>query len=132
QHWVYLIPDHTPEQRLEAWQQINHRFTPKALDVSGLENYRAYSWQRQLHLYEVPFYYIEYGIAQLGAIGLWQQFKQNKEEALNHYRRALSLGGTKPLPELYKAAGLAFNFSANHIHNLVAFVQQQMEAIEQA
>ena len=76
------------------------------IDFSGLEEYRSYAWQRQLHLFEVPFYYIEYGIAQLGAIGLWKHIQTNKEEALNNYINALALGGTRTLPELYKAAGL--------------------------
>ncbi len=93
-------------------------------------NYRTYSWQRQLHLFEVPLYYIEYGIAQLGAIGLWMQFRQNKEAALDNYMQSLSLGGTRTLPELYKAAGLEFNFSPEKIKILMKFVQEEMEAIK--
>jgi oligoendopeptidase F len=83
-----------------------------------------------LHLYEVPFYYIEYGIAQLGAIGLWKQFKNNKEQALDNYINALSKGGMLTLPELYKAAGLEFNFSPDHINELMTFVKQEMVALE--
>jgi oligoendopeptidase F len=94
-----------------------------------LEEYRRWSWQRQLHLYEVPFYYIEYGIAQLGAIGLWKQFKENKEQAINNYMSALQLGGTRTLPELYKAAGLKFSFSPDYISELMLFVQQEMEKL---
>jgi oligoendopeptidase F len=82
-----------------------------------------------LHLYEVPFYYIEYGIAQLGAIGLWRQFKENKEKAIENYTNALKLGGTRTLPELYKAAGLEFNFSPEYISELMLFVHKEMEAI---
>ncbi|MFT4092430.1 MAG: M3 family oligoendopeptidase, partial [Niabella sp.] len=82
QQWIYENPTHTHEERLQSWNRILNEFTPQTLDVSGLEAYRNYSWQRQLHLFEVPFYYIEYGIAQLGAIGLWQQFQQNREQAL--------------------------------------------------
>ena len=77
----------------------------------GLEEYRQYCWQRQLHLFEVPFYYIEYGIAQLGAIGMWQQYKKDPETAINNYITALDLGGTRTLPELFQAAGLEFDFS---------------------
>ena len=99
------------------------------LDVTGLEEYRKYSWQRQLHLYEVPFYYIEYGIAQMGAIGLWKQFKENREVAINNYIQALKLGGTKTLPELYEAAGLKFTFSPDYISELMLFVQQEMKKI---
>ena len=129
QHWVYENPNHTLEQRAETWRSINNEFTPINLDVSGLEEYRKYGWQRQLHLYEVPFYYIEYGIAQLGAIGLWKQFKENKEQAINNYINALQLGGTRSLPELYKAAGLEFNFTPSYISELMLFVHNEIEKV---
>ena len=98
------------EERTTAWISILNEFSSDAMDFSGLEEYRKYGWQRQLHLFEVPFYYIEYGIAQLGAIGMWMQYKKNKEAALNNYMRSLSIGGTKTLPELYRAAGLNLIF----------------------
>lgn len=131
QHWLYENPAHTLEQRAAQWRSILNEFTPINLDVSGLEDYRRWSWQRQLHLYEVPFYYIEYGIAQLGAIGLWKQYKENKDQAITNYMNALSLGGTRTLPELYQAAGLQFNFSPDYISELMLFVQEEMEAISQ-
>lgn len=130
QHWVYEHPHHTEAARATRWMEILAEFSSDAIDFSGLENYRTYSWQRQLHLFEVPLYYIEYGIAQLGAIGLWMQFRQNKEAALDNYMRSLSLGGTRTLPELYKAAGLEFNFSPERIKILMKFVQEEMEAIK--
>jgi oligoendopeptidase F len=99
------------------------------MDITGLEEYRKTGWQRQLHLFEVPFYYIEYGIAQLGAIGLWMQYQQNPEQAINNYINALSLGGTKTLPELYAAAGLKFDLSPNHIKTLMEFVKDEMEKL---
>lgn len=126
QHWVYENPSHTEEQRAATWMQILNQFSSPVIDFSGLEIYRRYSWQRQLHLYEVPFYYIEYGIAQLGAIGLWMQFKKNKEVALNNYIQALSLGGTKTLPQLFEAAGLKFDFSPNYVRELMSFVHDEM------
>jgi len=129
QHWVYENPTHTLEERAENWRRILNEFTPINLDVTGLEEYRKFSWQRQLHLFEVPFYYIEYGIAQLGAIGLWKQFKENKEGAIQNYINALSLGGTRTLPELYKAAGLQFNFSPEYISELMIFVHNELEAL---
>ena len=131
QHWLYENPAHTLEQRAAQWRSILNEFTPINLDVSGLEDYRRWSWQRQLHLFEVPFYYIEYGIAQLGAIGLWKQYKENKDQAITNYMNALSLGGTRTLPELYQAAGLQFNFSPDYISELMLFVQEEMEAISQ-
>ncbi len=129
QHWVYEHPDHTLEQRAEVWRNILNEYTPINLDVSGLEEYRKWGWQRQLHLFEVPFYYIEYGIAQLGAIGLWKQYRENKEQAVENYMNALSLGGTKTLPQLYEAAGLKFDLSPEYISELMIFVHDEVEKI---
>jgi oligoendopeptidase F len=129
QHWIYEHPEHTLDERSTAWNEILQEFSSDAINFTGLEEYRKYSWQRQLHLFEVPFYYIEYGIAQLGAIGLWMQFKRDKEGALTNYMRALSMGGTKTLPELYKAAGLEFDFSPGHIQKLMEFVKGELDAI---
>ncbi len=123
QHWIYEHPHHSIEERNRVWLSILEEYSAAAIDFSGLESYRAYQWQRQLHLFEVPFYYIEYGIAQLGAIGLWQQYHQDPKQALDHYIKALSLGGTKTLPELFAAAGLPFDFSADRIRILMQFVQ---------
>jgi oligoendopeptidase F len=125
QHWAYENPTHTEAERSEAWMRIIEEFTSPVIDLSGLEEYRRFSWQRQLHLFEVPFYYIEYGIAQLGAIGLWKQYRANKEQSLDNYIHALSLGGTRTLPELYKAAGIEFNFSGNYIKDLMYFVHEE-------
>ncbi len=129
QHWVYENPQHTVAERTENWMRILKEFSTDAIDYTGLDAYRAIGWQRQLHLFEVPFYYIEYGIAQLGAIGLWMQYIQNPQQALENYMHALSLGGTKTLPELYAAAGLQFNLSPAHIKTLMEFVDAQMEAL---
>lgn len=126
QHWVYSHEGHTNEERTAAWVNIMNEFYEGVIDYSGLENYTSNAWLRQLHLFEVPFYYIEYGIAQLGAIGMWMQFKQNRELALNNYCNALSLGGTRPLPELYKAAGLEFDLSPQKIKVLMDFMKTQM------
>jgi oligoendopeptidase F len=109
--------------------EILNEFTSPVMDYSGLEQYRTWSWQKQLHLFEVPFYYIEYGIAQLGALGLWMQYKKNKNKALQHYIYALSLGGTKTLPQLYQAAELPFNFSGDYIENLMWFLRYELENI---
>lgn len=129
QHWVYENPNHSIEERTAAWMRILNEFSTDTIDFTGLEQFREIGWQRQLHLFEVPFYYIEYGIAQLGAIGLWMQFKQNKEKAINNYINALSLGGTKTLPELYAAAGLKFDLSPNYIKTLMQFVNEEMEKL---
>jgi oligoendopeptidase F len=130
QHWVYENPNHTLAERAGKWIEIVNEFTSPVLDMSGLDEYRRYGWQRQLHLYEVPFYYIEYGIAQLGAIGLWQQYKQNPETALNNYIAALDLGGTRTLPELFRAAGLRFDLSPGHISGLMNFVKKELDSLK--
>lgn len=129
QHWVYLHPNHSLEEREAKWMEILDEFSTGMIDHNGLEEYRKYSWQKQLHLYEVPFYYIEYGIAQLGAIGLWKQYIENPGKALDNYMKALSLGGMKTLPELYEAAGLKFSFSPAYISELTDFVKSRMEII---
>ena len=129
QHWIYEHPDHTLEERTNHWMEILNDFSDSVIDYSGLEKFRENSWQKQLHLFEVPFYYIEYGIAQLGAIGLWMQYKKNPEQALDNYMKALTLGGTKTLPELYEAAGLKFDFSPDNIKVLMDFVNEEMEKL---
>lgn len=129
QHWVYEHPQHTTEERTAKWLEILNEFSPAVVDWSGHEDYRAITWQRQLHLFEVPFYYIEYGIAQLGAIAMWKQFKENKQQALDNYVQALSLGNTKTLPELYEAAGIRFDLSPAYIKELADFMKSEIEKI---
>lgn len=129
QHWVYENPQHTTAERINNWNAILLEFQDSVIDYSGLENYRSNMWQRQLHLFEVPFYYIEYGIAQLGAIGMWMQFKNDKQKALDNYCTALNLGATQTLPDLYKTAGLKFDFSPEQIKVLMEFVKEQMDSI---
>jgi oligoendopeptidase F len=129
QHWIYTNPTHTHEERTTAWLQIHEEFAPKNISWSGLENYRAILWQKQLHLFEVPFYYIEYGIAQLGALSMWKQYKNDKEKTLDNYMLALSKGYTQSLKDLYNTAGISFDFSANNVKSLSEFVQQEMKTI---
>lgn len=129
QHWIYENPQHSLQERKDQWMAIINEFSTNALDLSGLDEYRSYAWQRQLHLFEVPFYYIEYGIAQLGAIGLWMHYKKDPKAALRHYMESLSRGGMLTLPELYQTAGLEFNFSPDHIKQLMQFVQEEMKTI---
>jgi oligoendopeptidase F len=126
QHWIYEHPLHTHEERTNKWNEILKEFQDSVIDYSGLESYRSNAWQRQLHLFEVPFYYIEYGIAQLGAIGMWMQYKEDKQKALNNYCSVLSLGGTRTLPQLFETAGLKFDFSPERIKVLMDFVKGEM------
>ncbi len=129
QHWLYSHPAHTHEERTTAWLQIYTEFAPKNISWEGLENYQSILWQKQLHLFEVPFYYIEYGIAQLGALAMWKQYKANKEQTLDNYMNALSKGYTQTLKELYKTAGIEFNFSAENVKSLSEFVKEEMKAV---
>jgi oligoendopeptidase F len=129
QHWIYDNAGHSNEERTAKWMEILAEFSDGVVDYSGLENYRSNAWLRQLHLFEVPFYYIEYGIAQLGAIGMWMQFKQDPEKALNNYCDALALGGTATLPQLYATAGLQFDFSPEVIKGLMDFVKVELDKI---
>lgn len=129
QHWIYEHPQHSIEERTEKWMEILKEFSTDNIDYTGLDEYRKIAWQRQLHLFEVPFYYIEYGIAQLGAIGLWMQYQRNPQQALQNYINALSLGGTKTLPELYAAAGLKLDLSPEHIKTLMEFTAGEMDKL---
>lgn len=126
QHWIYTHPGHTNEERTAEWVKIMDEFSVGLTDWTGLEDYRAVFWQKQLHLYEVPFYYIEYGIAQLGAIAMWRQYRNNKEQALDNYMKALSQGYTKTLPQLYEIAGIQFNFSPAYVSELGQFVKERL------
>lgn len=128
QHWIYTNPGHTRAQRNAFWESLMTRFGAAA-DWSGLEQYRASLWQRQLHLFGVPFYYIEYGIAQLGALQLWGRYRQNPGEAIAKYKSALSLGGSRTLPELFTEAGLNFDFSPDRIGKTWTEVEQQLATL---
>ncbi|MDR1759747.1 MAG: M3 family oligoendopeptidase [Fibrobacter sp.] len=118
QHELYSRPNHTAQDRKEIWGSVTDRFDA-GIDYSGLKDARAYLWQKQLHLFEVPFYYIEYGIAQLGALQVWQNFRKNPEKALRELFAAESLGSSRALPELFSTAGAHFDFSPKTIEPLV-------------
>ena len=131
QHWVYENPAHTGQQRVDMWVELNDRFGTGQVDWTGFEQARRLQWHAILHLFQVPFYYIEYGIAQLGAIGLWQQSQQDMATALANYKKALALGGSQPLPKLFEAAGLPFDFSATTIQPLAETVLRYWETVNQ-
>lgn len=126
QHWIYTNPNHTIDERKNYWQQLAKEFGTGLVDWSDLEKIQAYTWQKQLHLFEVPFYYIEYGIAQLGALAVWKNFLNNKTKTVQQYKDTLKLGYTKPIGEIYKTAGIEFNFSANYIKQLMQFVKEEL------
>ena len=130
QHWLYTNPTHTLEERTAAWIQVAKRFDTGITDMSGYEHYLANSWQKQLHLYEVPFYYIEYGFAQLGAIAMWRNVLINKKTGLDGYKNMLSKGYTVTIPELYQSGGIKFDFTHEYVGELFAFVWQELEDLK--
>ena len=126
QHWIYENPDHTVEERTAKWIEIHNYFTPEVVDYSGIEGALESMWQKQLHLFEVPFYYIEYGMAQLGAIAVWRNYKRDPQKAIADYRAALSLGYTKSIGDIYETAGIRFDFSREYVAELITFVKEEL------
>ena len=125
QHWLYTHPGHTRDERAAYWLSLMDRFGGIE-DWSGFEKSRTHMWHRQLHIFEIPFYYVEYGIAQLGALQLWQASRKDLPATLDHYLKGLSLGGSRPLPELFTASGIAFDFTDKTIAPLVGNVKDAL------
>ncbi len=130
QHWLYTHPEHTLEERTAEWVKITSRFDSGVTDISGYEHYLANSWQKQLHLYEVPFYYIEYGFAQLGAIAIWRNVLRDKKSGLEGYKNMLQLGYTRTIPELYEAGNVKFDFSTAYVSELFDFVWTELQKLK--
>jgi oligoendopeptidase F len=131
QHWIYTHPEHSTEERSAAWKSIFERFGANFIDWTEHQEAELNLWQKQLHIFEVPFYYIEYGMAQLGAIAVWKNYKENPKKGLEQYLDALKLGYTKTIREIYETAGIKFDFSAAYIQELVSFVQHELEILQQ-
>ena len=128
QHWIYTHTGHTRAERKAAYLQLMDRFGGD-VDYSGFEEVRAHSWHRQLHIFIHPFYYVEYGIAQLGALQVWANSKANKAKALGDYKKSLALGGSRPLPELFAAAGCKFQFDAATIKPLIQLANSELKKL---
>lgn len=126
QHWIYTNPNHTIEERTKAWEHCFDRFGSNFVNWDGYEEFKQNLWQKQLHLFEVPFYYIEYAIAQLAAISIYKNYKENPVKAILEYIDALKLGYTKSIPEIYQTAGIKFDFSADYIRGLVEFMKEEL------
>ncbi len=129
QHWIYENPKHTVEERYACWSAIMKDFASDVINYQGLEDNLKRRWQVQLHLFEVPFYYIEYGFAQLGAIAMWRNYKTNAKKTIEQYKAALSLGYTKTIPQVYETAGIKFDFSPAYVKELMDFVKNEYEGI---
>lgn len=128
QHWIYHHPGHTRPERKAAWTDLAERFGG-LVDWSGYEEIRAHNWQRQLHIFLYPFYYIEYGIAQLGALQIWRNAREDRQKAVAAYRKGLALGGSRPLPELFEAAGARFDFSEATLAPLMLAVREELDRL---
>lgn len=126
QHWIYVNHEHTQEERTAKWMDLNKEYGTGLTDWSGFEHALETSWQRQLHIFEVPFYYIEYGIAQLGALGVWKNSMKDFENSIDQYKNALSLAYTKGIPNVYNTAGIEFNFKPEYLKELADFVHVQL------
>ena len=127
QHWIYENPKHTRDERRAKWLEILGRFSGGEVNWEGFEDAKEYMWHKQLHIFEVPFYYIEYGIAQLGALQLWLNSKKDWNKALEDYKKGLSIGGARPLPELFESAGIRFDFSQGTIEPLVGVIEDKLK-----
>jgi oligoendopeptidase F len=128
QHWMYTNPRHTREERAECWTRLNARFGAD-VDWSGHEDALRSMWHRQLHVFGLPFYYIEYGIAQLGALQMWVQARRDPAKALANYKKGLSLGASRPLPDLFGASGLEFGFGPETMGRLMDEVAKDLEKL---
>tara|TARA_B100000287_G_scaffold425126_1_gene470932 strand:- start:114 stop:1820 length:1707 start_codon:yes stop_codon:yes gene_type:complete len=128
QHWIYENPGHSREERAEVWLSIRDRFGSE-MDWTGYSDFREVSWQQQGHLYGVPFYYIEYGIAQLGSLQLWDTQLRDPQKALDDYANAMRLGGTKTLPDLFSAADLKLGFDEGHFLSLLGNVESALSEL---
>ncbi|MEO6183783.1 MAG: M3 family metallopeptidase, partial [Verrucomicrobiota bacterium] len=129
QHWIYSHPGHSRADRHEAWLDLMNRFGGD-VDWSGYDEARTNLWHRQLHIFLYPFYYVEYGIAQLGALQVWANSKKEKLKALRDYQNALALGGSRPLPELFSTAGCRFDFSTETVKPLVKLLGTELAKLQ--
>lgn len=131
QHWMYENPNHTAKERNEKYLELHNTYQSNIVNIEGYENWVATGWLPVLHIFEIPFYYIEYAIAQFGALQMYKQYKENPKQALENYKKALSLGSSKSLTEVYEAAGIRFDFSGEIIKELMLFVEGELELLEQ-
>ena len=130
QHWIYENPTHSIEERQAQWVKTFEQFSDSITEWKGFERFKKYNWQRQLHIFEVPFYYIEYGMAQLGAISVWRNYKQDAQKGLDGYLNALRLGYTTTIGKIYEAANVKFDFSKEYIAELMDFVKAELAKLK--
>ncbi len=131
QHWIYLDEaGRDVDARDRKWLDLRRRFEGKSVDWTGLDSERIARWYQQPHFFASPFYYIEYGIAQLGALQVWRNSLRDPQAAISQYRQALALGATRPLPELFKAAGARLIFDSEGMGELVTLVEEELQKLD--
>ena len=128
QHWMYSNPSHTREERSTAWLNLREKYGPKT-NWNGVEDDESLFWQTQGHLFGAPFYYIEYGIAQLGALQLWMTQLDDPDKALEYYANAMKLGNTRTLPHLFESADIKLSFDKEHVGNLISSVKKSLSEL---
>jgi len=130
QHWVYTHPDAAADLDAcdAAWTALEDRFQP-SIDMRGLEQDKAHGWQRKLHIFLYPFYYVDYGMAQVGALQIWGNMRKDQPAALAAYKRGLALGGTASLPELYAASGAEFRFDEDTLGRAVGLISEALAGL---
>jgi len=129
QHWIYTHPAHSRDERMSAWIGLANRFSTGVDWEQAPYGALEYAWHRQLHIFELPFYYIEYAIAQLGALQIYRRYKMNSAQAIEDYLKALRLGGSRPPGDLFEAAGVKFDFSEELLGGLMDFVNEELEKV---
>lgn len=127
QHWIYENPDHTASDRHAKWAELSEVYGTGMVDFAGFEDYQAHAWQNVLHFFEIPFYYIEYGLAQLGALQLWEMSLQSEKKALRHYEAFMKIGYQQSVPDIYNVAGINFDFDVQSIKRLVNLVATRLD-----
>jgi oligoendopeptidase F len=129
QQWIYTTPNHTVEQRMQCFKNLVKKFDEAAgVDYSGIEEEQSMRWLRQTHIFQMPFYYIEYGIAQLGALAIYKNYREKGQSAVDAYDQFLKLGYSKPIPEAYQTAGIKFDFSESYLKELMDFIKKEIDS----
>ncbi|OQY10184.1 MAG: oligoendopeptidase F [Fusobacteriia bacterium 4572_132] len=129
QQWIYTNPNHISDERDAYFNSLMEEFGT-GTDWNDLEKYRKIAWLKQLHIFEVPFYYIEYSISQLGAIAIYKNYKENKEKTIENYKEFLKLGYSKDMKTVYETAGIKFDFSKQYIEELVEFIKGELDKLQ--
>jgi oligoendopeptidase F len=131
QHWVYENHDlaSNPDECDRKWAELIDIFMP-SINWDGYPEVKKTGWHRKLHIHQLPFYYIEYGLAALGAFQIWGNAQKDQGKALQQYRQALALGGTVSLPELYRAAGANLSFDADTLGSIVQLIEKTLAELD--